>query len=115
MRLQLTLTRSAVLVIALSSVSMAALAATCDELRASIESKIRDKGVTSFTVAVVDAAASTPGQVVGTCERGAKKLVYSREPAPAPSTSPVTPAAPRRPVITECADGRVITEGNCRK
>ena len=115
-----TMIRSAVVVIALSNVSLAAVAVTCEELRASVESKIRDRGVTSFTVAIANAAASAPGQVVGTCERGSKKLVYSREPSPAPPASQVTPAAkpgptPRKPVITECADGRVITEGSCRK
>ena len=116
----LAIIRSALLAVALTQVSSAALAVTCEELRASVESKIQDNGVTSFTVAIVNAAASAPGRVVGTCERGAKKLVYSRGPSSAPSTSQGTAAAtagaaPRRPVITECADGRVITEGSCRK
>ena len=116
----LTIIRSALLAVALTQVSSAALAVTCEELRASVESKIQDKGVTSFTVAIVNAAASAPGRVVGTCERGAKKLVYSKGPSSAPSASQGTAAAtagaaPRKPVITECADGRVITEGSCRK
>ena len=88
-------------------------AAACDDLQRTIEARIRAHGASGFTVTAVDAAASAPGQVVGTCEQGRKKLLYVR--AGAASAAP-TPAAPSSPaVITECADGRVLTEGGTCK
>jgi hypothetical protein len=80
--------------------------------------------VASFEVAIVEAASKAQGQVVGTCERGAKKLVYLKvnatgpaesQPRPAASASAVAPGKSKAPpVVTECADGRVITTGNCK-
>ena len=95
---------------------VSALAIGCDELQQSIEARIRANGVASFTVTAVEAAASAPGQVVGTCDGGRKKLLYVRgaaAPAAAASARPQRSASPG--VITECADGRVITEGTCKK
>jgi hypothetical protein len=74
---------------------------TCDALRERIETKIRAAGVETFTLAVVDAAASVPGKMVGTCERGAKKIVYVRDQADA--------------ILTECKDGTVSVGGRCGK
>jgi hypothetical protein len=87
-------------------------AATCEELQQSIEARIRANGVASFTVTPVDAAASAPGQVVGTCDQGRRKLLYVRGAAASAAAKP-SPAASA--VITECADGRVLTEGSCKK
>ena len=39
----------------------------CEPLRERIEGNIASKGVTGFTVTVVDADASVPGDQVGTC------------------------------------------------
>jgi hypothetical protein len=99
---------------------VAAQAVDCETLRAQVEAKIRANGVAQPVVRVVDAAAPAAGRLVGNCERGAKKLVYTAPAASASSTSPPPPAASaaagrRPPVVTECADGRVITEGSCRK
>ena len=85
-----------------------AFAATCEELQQSIEARIRQNGVDAFSVTLVDATASAPGQVVGTCDQGRKKLMYLRGAA-----EPRTRPDPK--MITECADGRVITEGTCAK
>jgi hypothetical protein len=100
--------------------ALPAFAIGCDELQQTIEARIRGNGVARFTVTAVDAAASAPGQVVGTCDGGRKKLVYVRggaanaASAPAATSSdPVRTSSPA--VITECADGRVITEGSCKK
>jgi hypothetical protein len=90
-----------------------AQAVDCEALRTQIEARIRANGVAQPQVRVVEAAASAAGRVVGSCERGAKKIVYT---ASATAAGASAPAAPRRAsVITECADGRVITEGSCRK
>lgn len=92
------------------------MAVTCDELRAEVEAKIRGGGVAQFNVSVVDASASSPGRIVGTCERGAKKLLYTQ-------TSPSGEAAPALnrdgkkapPILTECKDGSVSLGGDCKK
>jgi hypothetical protein len=121
MHLPFLLFRSTLVLLALALVSQAARALDCEELRSAVEARIRAHGVKSFTVAVVDADAKTTGRAVGSCELGSKKLVYAQRPdqaAPGPSSAPVRAIAPARPkaeVITECADGRVITQGNCKR
>lgn len=96
----------------------------CDALREQIEAKIRTSGVASFTLAVVDADAPADGKVVGSCDRGSRKIVYARgtgaaaaasAPMPAPGVSPPASAPARRdtPVLTECKDGTVRYGGDC--
>jgi hypothetical protein len=89
----------------------ASAAGGCDALMAEIDTKIRAGGVNDFTLAAVDAADSAlAGKVVGSCELGTKKIVYSR---PGP---PAAPAGLRRePILTECKDGSVTVGGDCRK
>jgi hypothetical protein len=108
----------------------------CESLRSEIEAKIRARGVSQPSVTVVDAQAQAAGQVVGSCERGSKKIIYRPSASaaqPAPTTTPsalpsaaasapkasasATPAAkkPAARVITECADGRVLSSGDCSK
>jgi Protein of unknown function (DUF1161) len=112
--------------------------ANCESLRTEIEAKIRARGVSQPSVTVVDAQAQVAGQVVGSCERGSKKIVYrqttaaptaaptstaatpaaSKPAMPATPAMPTTPAAAKKPaakVITECADGRVLSAGDCSK
>lgn len=94
---------------------------SCDSLHAQIDTKIRNSGVEHFTLTVVDAAASAPGKVVATCDRGAKKIVYLREQAASAGVAPsapvkaVTPASEPRSdaVLTECKDGTVSVGGRC--
>ena len=60
-------------------VSAAAFAANnCDEIKGQIEAKIKQVGVQTYKLEVVDADAATSGKVVGTCEAGKKKVVYWR-------------------------------------
>ncbi|HEX6016971.1 MAG TPA: DUF1161 domain-containing protein [Burkholderiaceae bacterium] len=109
--------------LALAAACLPARAAGCEDLQQTIEARIRANGVESFTVTVVDAAASAPGQVVGTCEQKRKKLMYVRgnaaaAVAPAPASVSAAASAPAHAapaVITECADGRVITQGSCKQ
>jgi hypothetical protein len=63
----------------------------CGELNSEIETKIKNNGVTTFTLTVVDKDAAEDGKVVGTCDGGTKKIVYKRgaaAPAAAPSAAP---------------------------
>ena len=50
----------------------------CAELKGEIEAKIKKNGVDKFTLDVVDADKQAEGKVVGTCDGGAKKIVYKR-------------------------------------
>lgn len=51
---------------------------SCDELKAEIETKLKDKGVASFTLDVVENDAVGEGKVVGSCDGGTEKIVYKR-------------------------------------
>lgn len=86
----------------------AAQALTCDELQAQIEAKLRAGGLKQVTVQTVEAASSAPGRVVGTCDRGARKILYrtgDAGSAPAPTRN--------APILTECKDGSVSMGGTC--
>ena len=95
-----------------------ASAVTCETLRAQIETRIRAAGVTVFTLEVVDAGHTAAGKVVGTCDKGAKKIVYEQGRS-AERSPPVAakPSATRRndAILTECKDGSVSVGGDCRK
>jgi hypothetical protein len=92
-------------------------AENCEALRTQIESKIAASGVTRFSVTTIDANAQPPGQVVGTCELGSKKIIYQREGAPAGDGAAARPApAPAgERILTECKDGTVTVGGSCKQ
>jgi hypothetical protein len=50
----------------------------CEELKGEIDAKIKKNGVAKFTLDIVDASAQSDGKVVGTCDGGAKKIVYKK-------------------------------------
>lgn len=126
--------RAAVLA-AVAAVAAASLPAaaqlSCDALKGQIDARVRASGITRFTLTVVDAAASAPGKVVGSCERGARKIVYlasDGKPPPASVTGPASSAAAAaasasghvkspddEPIITECRDGSISMVGICPK
>ena len=112
-----------IVVLALLLGCTAASATTCESLRLEIESKIKGAGVTGFSVTTVEASASAPGKVVGTCNQGNSKIVYlRREPTNADATLTAQPVKPTTPakhgaeaIVTECKDGSVVTNGDCKK
>jgi outer membrane lipoprotein-sorting protein len=55
----------------------------CEEVKSEIAQKLDAKGVKSYTLEVVSKDQETDGKVVGTCEGGAKKIVYRRGTSPA--------------------------------
>jgi len=87
------------LALALAGATAMAAPSTCDALREQIEAKIRAAGVAQFSVTVIDAAASAPGKVVGTCERGTRRIVYHRH------------RGGDEGILTECKDGTVVRDG----
>jgi hypothetical protein len=113
---------------AAGTVGTASAAGNCDALRSQIEAKIATSGVANFAVTIVDAGAAsgTRGKVVGSCEMGAKSIVYQQMDAPSSSTmsgsgsaTAGTPAAVPRAkkdvILTECKDGSVSAGGDCKK
>ena len=59
----------------------AALAAgkPCDELKAEIATKLDEKGVKNYEIAVVETDKVGDAKVIGSCEGGTKKLTYVRK------------------------------------
>lgn len=79
MKFVTTLAASAISVIALSAIALPASAkASCEDVTAAIEAKIKAKGVKDFTLTVIPKDEATDLRVVGTCDGGAKKIVYKR-------------------------------------
>jgi hypothetical protein len=61
----------------------------CSELKTKIEDGLKAKGVQSYSLTIVPTADAADGKVVGTCDGGTNKIVYSR----AASTEPAKPKA----------------------
>jgi hypothetical protein len=51
----------------------------CEELKGEIEAKLKEKGVTNYTLEIVPADQIKDQKVVGSCEGGAKKITYTKE------------------------------------
>jgi hypothetical protein len=55
----------------------------CEELKDEIAKKLDAKGVKGYTLEIVEKDKDAEGKVVGSCEAGTKKIVYSKTSAPA--------------------------------
>ena len=51
----------------------------CEELKAEIEAKLKDKGVTNYTLEIVPADQVKDQKVVGSCDGGTHKITYTKE------------------------------------
>ena len=69
---------AAVLALIVVIASASVHAASCDQVQAGIDTKIKANGVKSFTLDVVPSAEVKDQKVVGSCEGGSKKIVYAR-------------------------------------
>lgn len=71
--------KTQVVIVALALLAAPVLAqASCDAVKSSIDAKIKAKGVSNYTLEVVDTGkAADGGKVVGQCE-GSKEIVYTR-------------------------------------
>lgn len=92
---------------ALAAGGAAHAADNCEAIRAQIDAKIRASGVAAFSLQVVDAPTRVAGKVVGSCDLGTKKIVYTTKDAPA--------ALSGEALLTECRDGSVRVGGDCPK
>ena len=71
--------KTAILFITIAFATMPAFAKkSCEELKSELEAKIQAKGVKAFTLMIVPQDEKTDLRVVGTCDGGAKKIVYKR-------------------------------------
>ena len=65
-----------------SAVTVPAWAAKpCEELKAELDAKIESHGAKHFTLEIVAPDQTGDKRVVGSCEGGTKKIVYSRKAA----------------------------------
>ena len=65
----------------------------CEELKSEIAKKMDANGVKSYSLDIVEKDKDAPGKVVGTCEGGTKKIVYSRATDSESASTPQVPAA----------------------
>jgi hypothetical protein len=78
--------RTTIVTLALALAAGPVFATPCDEVKAKIVEKVEKKGVKDYTIEAVNPGEEGDRRVVGTCEGGKKKLVYTRgskEAAPA--------------------------------
>lgn len=121
---QATLRLAQLAALALLAASATAQTLSCERLREEIAAKFRAGGVAQPNLQVLDKDAATPGQVVGRCEQGSRKIVRlaAAEAAPGtpsaaasatPARAPARRAAADDDILTECLDGSVQRGGNC--
>jgi hypothetical protein len=58
-------------------------AKACEELKTEIATKLDAKGVKGYTLEIVAKDKDAEGKVVGTCDGGTKKILYTKAPVPA--------------------------------
>ena len=68
----------------------------CGELKAEIEAKIEAKGVQSYQLTIVgneeiENRTAVDGKIVGSCENGTKKILYTKNPKPVESNHAAGP------------------------
>jgi Protein of unknown function (DUF1161) len=85
---------AAALVVPMSAFAQAAK--PCEELKSEIARKMDANGVKSYSLDVVEKDKDAQGKVVGTCDGGTKKIVYTRTTDTASS-----PQAPTAPAVKE--------------
>ncbi len=89
--------RLAVLAILVFVSASAFASKPCDELKGEIAKKLDDKGVKGYSLDIIDAKQDSDAKVVGTCEGGTKKIVYSREAAaPAKTADKAAPTEKKK-------------------
>ncbi len=72
--------KQVILAVALMGLAGTAMAAgkPCEELKSEIAAKLDAKGVTHYSLEIIDKGTAAGRNVVGTCEGGTKEIVYKR-------------------------------------
>jgi len=82
--MKLWLLTSALLLSCAYATAQAPARKPCEDLKADITKKLEAKGVTSYSLDIVDKGKESPdAKVVGSCDGGTKLIVYTRGSAPA--------------------------------
>ena len=69
----------------------------CEDLKSEIAKKIDAKGVSNYTLTIVDKGKETDGKIVGSCDGGTKSIVYQRGTPAAPvADAKAKPAADKK-------------------
>lgn len=107
----------ACLLLALATGTAAAQSGNCEPLRDQIAAKFKSGGLPAVTLVVLPASQATTGRVVGTCDRGQRKIVQTSTGSVAPPSVPPSAPAARKDeaILTECKDGSVSMGGTCRR
>jgi hypothetical protein len=63
----------------------------CEELKDEITKKLDAKGVKGYTLEIVAKDKDAEGKIVGTCDGGTKKIIYTKTSAPAETPAKETP------------------------
>lgn len=71
-------TRALITALLLAATGPALAAKPCEELKGEIAAKLDAKNVSGYTLEIVDTDKAGDRKVVGSCEGGAKKIVYTR-------------------------------------
>jgi len=74
-----------------SASAHAQTAKPCEELKDEISKKLDAKGVKGYTLEIVAKDKDAEGKIVGTCDGGTKKLIYTKTPAAAETPAKETP------------------------
>lgn len=69
----------------------------CEALKSEIAVKIESKGVSGYSLEIVDKGKGGDARIVGSCEGGAKEIAYRRDAADKASTAAPAPAAASAP------------------
>jgi len=71
--------KTMILLLALGLAALPALAKKdCEELKAEIEAKMAVKKVATHTLTIVNTGEEGEAKVVGSCDGGTKKIIYTR-------------------------------------
>ncbi len=71
--------------------AQAQTAKPCEELKDEITKKLDAKGVKGYTLEIVAKDKDAEGKIVGTCDGGTKKIIYTKNSAPAETPAKETP------------------------
>jgi hypothetical protein len=74
--------------LAMPGSTFAQAAKPCEELKLEIAKKLESNQVKSYSLEILPKDQEVHGKLVGTCERGTKKIVYGKTPAAAKTPAP---------------------------
>ena len=68
----------AAVIVFMGSAAFAAIK-PCEELKAEIDAKLKEKGVKGYTLEIIPADQVKDQKIIGSCDGGTKKISYTRK------------------------------------